>query len=117
MTYETKYDADHVLVQKLDRDEFEYLVGNLNQTLQAHWPCSFLIYVGYLLALFTFGLSFALPNFVIKDAKRILVTSIEHQNKKKLNKIGLELKFVQKCSTSWLEINEKIIASDNEIVK
>ena len=69
------------------------------------------------MALFTFGLSFALPNFVIKDAKRILVTSIEHQNKTKLNKKGLEFKYVQNCSTSWLEMNEKIMASDNEIVK
>jgi len=77
MRYDPQYKNDHKLLQKLSKEEFSYLIGHLNETISAYWPCLFTIYIAYILAPFTFGLSFYLPNLCIGDAKTNLLESIE----------------------------------------
>lgn len=76
--YDTTYPSEHaLLMEKLSEPEFSYIIGHVNQTVTAFWPCSFIIVVGYLFALFTFGLSFMLPNMCIKDARKSLIEFLE----------------------------------------
>ena len=54
-------------------------------TLIQFWPCDLVIYIGYILAPFCFGLSLLLPNLCIADAKKGLMGTIERTNKTKLD--------------------------------
>ena len=114
MVYCTQYDEQNKVVAHLKSDEFFYLINQFNDTLRAYWPCSFSIYAGYLLAPFTLGLSFMLPNLCIADAKEALIKAIERQNRVKLNDLGLKLTYIQGFSTSWLELT--IIPGSNQKV-
>ena len=69
-------------------------MGHLNDTVNQYWPCAISIWLGYLLAPFTLGLSFLIPNICIKDAKVNLVAAIERQNRLKLKQKGLRMKYV-----------------------
>ena len=88
----------------MTKNEFSYLIGHLNDTVNQYWPCAISIWLGYLLAPFTLGLSFMIPNVCIKDAKVNLVAAIERQNRLKLKQKDLQIKYMQAWSTSWLEI-------------
>ena len=76
----------------------------INETLLRYWPCACTIWLGYLLAPFTLGLSFLLPNLCIKDAKGALLTAIARQNRIKLGDRGLTMSYRQGYLSSWLEI-------------
>jgi hypothetical protein len=105
MVYNPTYDQDNKVASQLTKDEFFYLVNNINDTLRAYWPCTATILIGYLLAPFTFGLSFLLPNLCISDAKTALIKVIERQNRIKLHDRCLHLSYVQGFSTAWLELS------------
>jgi hypothetical protein len=77
MLYNPLYDDDNKVVANLSSEEFFYLISHLNDTLRAYWPCNATIYAGYILAPFTFGLSFMLPNLCISDAKVALIKAID----------------------------------------
>ena len=62
------------------------------------------MYTGYILAPFTFGISFLLPNLCVADAKNALIQAIARNNRLKLNDKGLEMRYVQAWGTSWIEI-------------
>lgn len=87
---------------------------DMNRTLKTYWPCSFCIWVGYLLSPFSFGLSFMLPNLCISEAKLGLIAAIERQNRIKLRPRGLHLEYKAGYSMSWLELS---VVGPNEIVK
>ena len=88
----------------MTEDDYRYVIGGLNVTLIQFWPCDLVIYIGYILAPFCFGLSLLLPNLCIADAKKGLMGTIERTNKTKLDQKGLKLTYHQSCSTSWLEL-------------
>jgi len=77
MVYNTEYQPKNSVASHLTEDEFFYLINNINDTLRAYWPCAATIWIGYLLAPFTLGLSFLLPNLCIADAKVALIKVIE----------------------------------------
>ena len=83
-----------MLAENLPFNEFTYMMGHLNDTLRAYWPCNCAIMTGYLLAPFSCGLSFYLPNLCIADAKANLIRSIARQNRLKLNERGLHMVYV-----------------------
>ena len=85
MVYNSTYNAENKVANQLTHDEFFYLMNNINDTLRAYWPCSLTIWLGYLLAPFTFGFSFMLPNLCISDAKTGLIKAIDRQNRIKLH--------------------------------
>ncbi len=105
MVYNPTFEPENKVVNHLSKDEFFYLVNNINDTLRAYWPCNATIWIGYLLAPFTLGLSFLLPNLCISDAKIGLIKVIERQNRIKLHDRCLNLSYVQGWSTSWLELS------------
>ena len=87
----------------------------VNTTLHTYWPCNCVIWFGYLLAPFTLGLSFLLPNLCVSDGKSGLISAIERQNRIKLREKGLVLTYVQGWSMSWLELSVIGVAKkDNE---
>ena len=105
LKYSDAYFRDAVALKgRISFDEFTYMMGHLNDTLRAYWPCNCTIYFGYILAPFTLGLSFLLPNLCISDAKDALIRSIARQNRLKLTEKGLEMRYVQGYCTSWIEI-------------
>ena len=83
----------------------------VNTTLLTYWPCNCTIWFGYLLAPFTLGLSFLLPNLCISEGKSGLISAIERQNRIKLRAKGLVLEYVQGWSMSWLELS--VIGQNN----
>lgn len=104
--YSDAYVREHKILAQMTFEEFTYMLGHLNDTLKAYWPCNCTIYTGYILAPFTFGLSFMLPNLCIADAKDNLVKAIARQNRLKLNEKGLHMVFVQGWFTSWIELRK-----------
>ena len=84
--------------------EYDYVMRMMNETLHRYWPCVYTIWLGYLLAPFTLGLSLLLPNLCIADAKKGLITAVTRQNRIKLSDRGLKLSYRQGCMTSWLEM-------------
>ena len=91
--------------------EYKDLLKVVNTTLLTYWPCNCTIWFGYLLAPFTFGLSFLLPNLCISEGKSGLISAIERQNRIKLREKGLVLEYVQGWSMSWLELS--VIGQNN----
>ena len=80
------------------------MMGNLNSMISRFWPCPCSFWCGYLLAPFSLGLSFLIPNMCMKDAKEALEKAIIRENTIRLNAKGLELRYRQFCSTSWIEL-------------
>ena len=70
--YSAEYD-EALLSPYLSKDDFTYVIGNLNSTLTAYWPCSFSVWLGYILSPFTLGFSFFIPNLCIADARENLI--------------------------------------------
>ena len=103
-SYDSTYDEAR-LKGNIDRSEYSYIIGLLNNTVHSYWPCAISIWLGYILAPFTLGLSFLIPNLCISDAKAELLKVIDRQNRVKLSDKGLKLRYVQGCSTSWLELS------------
>ena len=68
------------------------------------WPCDLVIFIGYLFAPFSCGLSLFLPNLCIGDAKKSFIKMVERMNKLKLEDKGLRIAYRQRCFTSWLEL-------------
>lgn len=100
---EAGYD-ETIMANYITEEDYRYIIGGLNVTLTQFWPCDLVIYIGYILAPFCFGLSLLLPNLCIADAKKALMGTIEKTNKIKLAQKGLKLTYHQSCSTSWLEL-------------
>ena len=85
---EDQYD-ETILAKHMSEKEFKLLMQDVNRTLKTYWPCSFCIWIGYLLSPLSFGLSFMLPNLCISEAKLGLIAAIERQNRIKLHSRGL----------------------------
>ena len=67
-SYELHYNEEF-LGNYIKKGEFEYIMKDLNAEIFKYWPCTWTIWLGYLLAPFTLGVSFFIPNLCIKDAK------------------------------------------------
>ena len=52
------------------------------------------MYTGYILAPFTLGLSFMIPNLCISDAKEAFIKAIARTNRLKLSDKGLKMRYV-----------------------
>ena len=94
-----------ILGNYISEAAYKELLKTINLTMNTYWPCSCTIWFGYLLAPFTFGISFLLPNLCISDAKIGLIATIERQNRIKLREKGLVLRYVQGWSMAWLELS------------
>jgi hypothetical protein len=70
------------------------MINNLNETLKGFWPCNCVMYTGYILAPFTLGLSFMIPNLCISDAKEAFIKAIARTNRLKLSEKGLKMRYV-----------------------
>ena len=103
-SYNAPY-CEQTLKGYLSEDQYFLLVEGVNTQINTFWPCLTCFLIGYLLAPLTCCLSFYCPNICIYDAKNALLRSIERDNRLKLNQKGLHLKYVQRCSTSWLELS------------
>ena len=68
-SYWTPYDSGVNMSER----EFEYMLNHLNTIVSRFWPCSLLLWLGYLLAVFTCGLSLMCPAICMRDAKDALV--------------------------------------------
>ena len=69
---------------------------------------------GYCFCLCTLGCSLCLPGIRISDAKKKVKHEIEEINKEFNNK-GVSFKIIEKCSTSWIEINlSEMLAIDTD---
>lgn len=110
---EDQYD-EKILGTHMTEKEFRVLMQDMNRTLVTYWPCQFCVWFGYLMAPFTFGLSFFFPNLCIRDAKVGLIAAIERQNRIKLKDKGLQLSYIQGISMSWLELS---IIGEAEAIK
>ena len=77
----SSYHDDHydkqILGNYLSEAEYKELLKTINLTMHTYWPCSCTIWFGYLLAPFTLGLSFLLPNLCISEGKIGLIACIE----------------------------------------
>ena len=72
--------------------------------MKGFWPCTFVLVLGYLLALPTLGLSLFLPRLCIADGQDAMLRQIGRQNRIVLQDKGLEIRLVFGYSTSWLEV-------------
>ena len=95
---------EEILGAYISEKEYVMMITHLNNIISGIWPCSCIFYFGYLLAPFTFGLSFLLPNLCITDAQASLKNRIAVENRNMLLSKNLELVYVKGISTSWLEI-------------
>ena len=75
-SYEMTYDEKRLDVY-IKPNEFSAVMKHLNDTANAYWPCSTVIWIGYLLGPFTAGLSFLLPNLCISDSKKNLIAAVD----------------------------------------
>ena len=50
---------------------------DMNRVLSIYWPCGTCIWFGYIVAPFSLGLSFYLPNLCVREAKNNLIAAIE----------------------------------------
>lgn len=85
---EASYDKE-MMGDYISEAEFRYVIGSLNVTLAQFWPCDVAIFIGYLLAPFSFGLSLFLPYLCISDAKNSLEDQVMRMNTLKLNQKDL----------------------------
>ena len=103
-SYFANYD-ENVLKDTIDETLYYHVLNTINKKLQAFWPCCPVIWFGYLLAPFTCGLSFFLPNYCISDATSGVQELVGKLNRTQLFAKNLELIYVSAWSTSWLELH------------
>ena len=108
--YSTPYEDSEALVDRMTEKELTYMLNHLNTIVARFWPCAMLMWIGYLLAPLTFGLSLMLPAICMRDAKEALTAAIARENRNKLHEKGLELTYKQFGSTSWMEL--AVLSSD-----
>ena len=101
--YDLDYD-ERLLGPYISQKEFEYAIKDINAEIFKYWPCSFAIWIGYILAPFTLGFSFMLPNLCLKEVKKNLLNEVTRQNRIRLERRGIRLKYVAGHLTSWLEL-------------
>ena len=77
----------------ISKDDYKYVISTLNLELAMFWPCDFVIYLGYLLAPFSCGVSLLLPNLCIGDAKKSFIKMVERMNRLKLLDKGLRISY------------------------
>ena len=87
-SYDETYDEER-LGMYLTKQEWQYMMKSLNQTIHSFWPCNCVISIGYCLSIFTLGLSFYLPNLCIGEAKIALKKEVARQNRILLEAKGL----------------------------
>ena len=101
------YDEDfdyELLSPHMTRQEYSKMMEDFNDQLGNSFPCALCWFIGYFLCLPTIGLSMLCPGQCIGDAEKFLRLNITRNNKRWLNKRGIEMALVKKCSTSWIEI-------------
>ena len=75
----------------------------INDTLDNYFPCPLCWGFGYLLAIFTLGLSLCCPAVCVRDAEYNVIKFIDSCNRKRLANKNIKLYLRKKCGTSWLE--------------
>ena len=86
-------------------------------TIRTYWPCMLAVYIGYIFAIFTCGLSFLLPQLCISDAKKNLLENIMRMNRTKLEQKGLKMEYRSSCMTSWIELKVIAVPEKGESLK
>jgi hypothetical protein len=89
----------------VDENEYNSIIGTINDELFLMWPCCFCFSYGYLFSICTIGISFCFPYICISDAKKTLLEAIARANEKFFHKKGLDLSYRSKICTSWLQID------------
>ena len=76
----------------------------LNDHVSSMFPCLFCWLVGYVLIPLTIGLSLLIPYHCIKDAEKSLHHRIARNNRGVLKDRGVNMVFVKRRGTSWIEL-------------
>lgn len=107
----------------LEKELFFKCISEINILLATFWPCFPAFLFGYFCSVCTLGCSFLIPFLCVNDAEKMLKNLIEQQNREIFKPRGLEMRFMKKCSTSWIqikikseiELQEKQIKTEDEI--
>lgn len=106
-----KYSDDYPpqLKEVLQKELFFKCISEINILLATFWPCVPAFLFGYMCSVCTLGCSFLVPFLCINDAEKMLKNLIEQQNREIFRPRGLEMRFMRKCSTSWIQIQIKSV--------
>ncbi|OMJ78091.1 hypothetical protein SteCoe_22202 [Stentor coeruleus] len=106
----SSYDETYqkILKNRVSLEEWSSALAKINEVLFFYWPCFMCMSFGYCFSPCTLGLSFCFPGMKINEAKQKVLQEINLINKS-FSKKGMKLKLVQKCSTSWIEVELKEI--------
>ena len=109
-SYDETY--SQLLVDRISVEQWSGAIGKINEALFFYWPCFMCMSFGYCFSLCTLGLSFCCPGLRIFEAKKRVLREIEEINKD-FARVGIKLRLVTKCSTSWIELSlEDLIQID-----
>ncbi|OMJ76327.1 hypothetical protein SteCoe_24313 [Stentor coeruleus] len=112
----SSYDETYpkILQSRVSVEEWSAALAKINEALFYYWPCFMCMSFGYCFSPCTLGLSFCLPGMRINEAKQKVIQEMNSINKD-FSRKGMKLKLVQKCSTSWIEVElEEILAMDTD---
>lgn len=99
---------------RMAAEEWSGYMGRINEALFFYWPCFMCLSFGYCFACCTLGGSLCFPGMRVREAKVKVRKEIDDINKECLGK-GIKWKLVEKCSTSWIEIDvEEMLALDTD---
>jgi len=104
--YSSRYESS--LGELISQQEFIGIIDDLNEKIESHWPCLCSMIFGYIMAIFTFGLSLLIPWICINEAEGQATRFIEHINKDVLIYRLLRLRLVKKWCVSWIEVRKLI---------
>lgn len=102
--YDTTYNIQ--LQSIMNEQEYEIFIQQVNNSLEAFWPCMPCFAFGYVCACCSFGLSFLLPNICLSEAEMSCRNVLNNFNAKPLyydRKIQFELR--KRCHYSYIEIS------------
>jgi hypothetical protein len=112
----SSYDETYptAISHRISVEEWAGIMTRINECLFFYWPCFMCLSFGYAFSVCTLGLSFCVPGARISDARKKLRAEIDAINKE-ISRNGVKFSLMQKCSTSWIQIDlEDVIAMDTD---
>lgn len=113
--YSSRY--DNALQAFISQQEFIDIIDDLNEKIESHWPCLCSMLFGYLMAIFTFGLSLLIPWVCINEAEGQATKFIDHINQDVFAYRRLHMRLVKKWCVSWIEVKKMISNRGEELDK
>ena len=100
--YSTKFPKG--LENYLKEEEYILIIDEVNDILHTYWSCPPALCIGYLLCLFTFGLSLLIPFICINEAIKFINDYFAKINWDLLKRRGIQIELRRKWVISWIEI-------------